>query len=61
MPLKGRKLDDDAMARWNRRGDALDAGTRLLTEKPDTEAWTQEDRRVWRYAMAVSRRIEKIH
>ena len=61
MPLKGRKLEDDAAARWHRRGDALDAGTRLLTEKPDTQAWTRRDRRVWRYAMAVSRRIEKIH
>ena len=61
MPLKGRKLDDDASTLWNRRGDALDAGTRLLNEKPDTEAWTHQDRRVWRYALAVSRRIEKIH
>jgi len=61
MPLKGRKLEDDASALWHRRGDALDAGTRLLTEKPDTQAWTRQDRRVWRYAMAVSRRIEKIH
>jgi hypothetical protein len=61
MPLRGRKLEDEAAALWNRRGDALDAGTRLLTEKPDREWWTREDYRVWRYAMAVSRRIEKIH
>lgn len=61
MPLRGRKLDEGAATRWNRRGDALDAGTKLLSEKPDMDEWTEHDRRVWRYAIAVSRRIEKIH
>lgn len=61
MPLKDRKLEEEATTLWNRRGEALDAGTKLLTEKPDAQAWTHRDRRVWRYAMAVSRRIEKIH
>ncbi len=61
MPLRGRKLDDDAVHRWNRRGDALEAGSRLIADKPDTDEWTQRDYKLWRYALAVSRRLEKIH
>jgi hypothetical protein len=40
MPLRGRKLDDEAVVRWNKRGDALEAGSRLVTDKPDTDEWT---------------------
>jgi hypothetical protein len=61
MPLRGRKLDDDAVNRWNKRGDALEAGSRLMADKPDADEWTAQDRKLWRYALAVSRRLEKIH
>jgi hypothetical protein len=61
MPLRGRKLDDGAVNRWNKRGDALEAGSRLMADKPDTEEWTPQDYKLWRYALAVSRRLEKIH
>jgi hypothetical protein len=61
MPLRGRKLEDDAVARWHKRGDALEAGSRLMTDKPDPDQWTPQDYKLWRYALAVSRRLEKIH
>jgi hypothetical protein len=61
MPLRGRKLETEAAARWNKRGDAMEAGTKLMCDKPDPDEWTDEDRRLWRYALAVSRRLEKIH
>jgi hypothetical protein len=61
MPLRGRRLDLDAEARWNRRSDALEQGTKLMSDKPNPEEWTNEDRRLWRYALAVQRRLEKIH
>jgi hypothetical protein len=32
-----------------------------MCDKPDPDEWTDEDRRLWRYALAVSRRLEKIH
>ena len=61
MPLKGRKLEEDAVVRWNKRDDALDAGSRLMSDKPDPDEWTHADYKLWRYALAVSRRLEKIH
>jgi hypothetical protein len=61
MPLRDRKLGDEAVERWNKRSEALEAGSKLMTNKPDPDEWTHEDRRLWRYAMAVSRRLEKIH
>jgi len=59
--MMGRKLEGEAAVRWNRRGDALEAGSRLMSVKPDPAEWTDEERRLWRYALAVSRRLEKIH
>ncbi len=59
--MMGRKLEDDAAARWSKRGNALEAGSRLMSDKPDPCDWTDEERRLWRYALAVSRRLEKIH
>lgn len=61
MPLRGRRLETDAVARWNKRSEALEAGSKLMSDKPDSDEWTNEDRRLWRYALAVSRRLEKIH
>ena len=59
--LKGRKLTPRAAEGWGRRADALEAGTVLMSEKPDEDDWTKKEFRAWRYAMAVSRRLEKLH
>ena len=59
--MKERVLSARAVALWERRGDALKAGSVLLEEKPDHEAWTPAERRVFFYASAVSRRLEKLH
>jgi hypothetical protein len=32
-----------------------------MSDKPDTGEWTPQDYKLWRYALAVSRRLEKIH
>jgi hypothetical protein len=32
-----------------------------MADKPDSDEWTPQDRKLWRYALAVSRRLEKIH
>jgi hypothetical protein len=61
MPLGGRKLETGAVQRWTKRSEALEAGFKLMSDKPDPDEWTEEDRRLWRYALAVSRRLEKIH
>ena len=49
------------VALWIRRGDALKKSSKLLEKKPDREEWTPEERRVFLYASAVSRRLEKLH
>ena len=50
-----------ARSLWTRRADALKAGTSLMVKKPDREGWTEDELRVWRYAMAISRRMERLH
>ncbi len=50
----------EATSLWTRRANALAAGSILLTEKPDRSQWTRDDRRVYYYALAISRRIEKL-
>jgi hypothetical protein len=32
-----------------------------MTEKPEIEEWTSKERRVWLYAMAIGRRLERLH
>jgi hypothetical protein len=49
-----------ALALWNQRAHALRAGTDLLTVKPDRENWTDREFRLWRYATAISHRLEKL-
>lgn len=58
--IKDRKLAPEAAARWTRRSEALEAGTILLSSKPDRDDWTSEDLRLFRYAMAVTRRMDKL-
>lgn len=58
--MKDRKLAPEAEARWTRRSEALAAGAILVSNKPDRGSWSLEDQRLFRYAMAVSRRIDKL-
>ncbi len=53
-------LSEDEAAWWDRRSDALVRGSELLDEKPDTETWTREERRLWIYALAIGNRIERL-
>ncbi|MEZ5923784.1 MAG: hypothetical protein R3D57_05305 [Hyphomicrobiaceae bacterium] len=46
---------------WDRRANALDAGFKLMEKKPDEKAWTDNDWRLWRYALAVSKRLERLN
>ena len=59
--MRERVLTERAVALWERRGSALKASSALLDEKPDREEWTPAERRVFSYASAVSRRLEKLH
>ena len=59
--MKERALSVRAVALWERRGDALKASSNLLDEKPDRDEWTPAERRMFSYASAVSRRLEKLH
>jgi hypothetical protein len=61
MVLRGRKSKPEAVVLWTRRADALKAGSILLTEKPDREVWTHEEVRIWRYARAISSRMDRMH
>lgn len=56
-----KNVSPEAKAVWQRRADALAAGALLMDEKPDPDDWTLEDLRTWQYAMAISRRLEKLH
>ena len=58
---QGRISKEQAVALWERRGEALRASSMLLDQKPDHEEWTSTERRVFFYASAVSRRLEKLH
>lgn len=61
MQLKSRKTAPEAVELWTRRADALKAGTMLVSEKPDREDWTADEVRTWRYAAAISRRMNRLH
>ena len=61
MMMKERVLTARAVRLWERRGDALKAGSELLEEKPDRDEWTRAERRIYTYASAVSRRLGKLH
>lgn len=61
MLFKNRKVTPEAEVLWVKRADALAAGSLLLDDKPDREQWTQREFRTWVYAMAISRRLEKLN
>ena len=54
-------LDTKAVTLWERRGDALKASSVLLEKKPDRDEWTKAERRIFNYASAISRRLEKLN
>lgn len=60
MLSKDRTAAPVAAKLWSRRADALEAGTILLRDYPDRATWSAEQRRLMRYALAVSRRLEKL-
>lgn len=49
-----------AVALWSKRAHALRASTNLLTIKPNRELWSDREYRLWRYATAISHRIDKL-
>ena len=59
--MKELALSERAVALWERRGDALKASSLLIDKKPDRDDWTSAERRIFFYASAVSRRLEKLH
>lgn len=62
MSMKFRQPNTDrATEMWDRRADALEAGTVLLNTKPNHRDWSREEWRIWRYALAISRRLDKLH
>lgn len=61
MRWKSRKSSRGAVELWNKRADALRAGSLLLAEKPDRDEWTAHELRTWRYASAISRRLNRLH
>lgn len=61
MLCKDRKMTGSARVLWSKRADALKAGTVLMATKPDRDGWTDDEFRLWRYAMAISRRMERLH
>jgi hypothetical protein len=61
MTLKGAAMTMAACALWDRRNAALEAMSALIDEKPDFEDWTDKERRLWNYAIAIGRRLERIH
>jgi hypothetical protein len=61
MTIKGAIMSEAAWALWERRNAALEASAQLMSEKPDIEEWTKEERRIWTYALAIGRRLERLH
>jgi len=53
-------LSTDESAWWDRRNEALVQGTALMTDKPDMDTWTDKERRLWLYAMAIGNRLERL-
>ena len=59
--MKDRNVNTQAVVLWERRGDALKASSILLEKKPDRDEWTRAERRMFIYASAISRRLEKLN
>lgn len=50
----------ESIALWSRRANALRASSSLLADKPNWESWTDREYRIWRYATAISHRLDKL-
>jgi hypothetical protein len=53
-------LSETEAALWDRRNDVLVQGTALMNDKPDMEDWTDQERRLWLYAVAIGNRLERL-
>ncbi len=53
-------LSETEAAVWDRRNEVLVQGTALMNEKPDMEDWTEQERRLWLYAVAIGNRLERL-
>jgi hypothetical protein len=53
-------LSESEAALWDRRNEVLVQGTALMNDKPDMEDWTDEERRLWLYAVAIGNRLERL-
>ena len=61
MKERSLSLDTRAVTLWEKRGEALKASSNLLDAKPDRDDWTKAERRVFMYASAISRRLERLN
>jgi hypothetical protein len=59
--MRNRKLGATEAACWDRRGAVLDAVNTQLAKRPDRDDWDEKDWRRFRYALAISRRMEKLN
>ncbi|MGE0025296.1 MAG: hypothetical protein AB7S70_16875, partial [Hyphomicrobium sp.] len=59
MPLRTNLTEAEA-AWWDKRSEVLVQGTTLMNEKPDVATWTERERRLWLYAVAIGNRIERL-
>lgn len=60
--MRNRKLDTVQASHWQPCCDVLDCVlNKLLKEKPDQDDWDEREWRCFNYAMAISRRIEKLN
>jgi hypothetical protein len=60
MSLKITNMTKAASDLWERRSEALAAGNALMDEKPDVEDWTDKERRLWFYALAIGKRLDRL-
>jgi hypothetical protein len=61
MGFKITNMTEMAAELWERRSEALEAGNALMSDKPDVEDWTDKERRLWFYALAIGRRLDSLH
>ena len=59
--MKDGNLTARAVELWEKRGVALKTSSILLEQKPDRDEWTRRERRIFSYASAISRRLEKLN
>ena len=60
MGFKITNMTEMASDLWERRSEALEAGNALMSDKPDVEDWTEKERRLWFYALAIGRRLDSL-